>query len=490
MKGGVSLETIDMTIVEEMPFDSDRKLMSVLLRDDAGRCFQYTKGAPEGILARCDSQRHGDRVTVLTDAQRNEILLASSGMADRALRVLALAERDDIAGNIDEAHLTFVGLVGMIDPPRPEAKQAVRRCRDAGIRPVMITGDHPSTAQAIARELGIAAESDQALTGQQLDSTSDQELAANVERYSVYARVAPEHKLRVVRAWQSRGEIVAMTGDGVNDAPAVKTADIGVAMGLTGTDVTRESSAMVLLDDNFATIVNAVEEGRTIYDNIQKFLIFLLSCNAGELLLMLFASILGWPVPLLPVQLLWINLITDGLPALALAMEPPEPGVMSRRPRPSRELILSWGLGATCVFQGLLLAAVGLIAFGLFQGMSAAHVDLARSVTFSVVVLGELFRSFAARSRTWTFWELGPLTNVYLVAAVAFSAILQAVIILIPALHPVFETRPHGLSIWAVLVLIVLALTPMMTIELIKLGRRGFSRGLSDKNRHATDATR
>ena len=369
--------------------------MSVLCKDDSGHRVQYTKGAPAGILEKCVSERRDNQVIALTDERRHAITEANVEMASRALRVLALAYRDDdgAEATIDENNLTFAGLVGMIDPPREEVKQAVARCREAGIRPVMITGDHPATAMAIAKELGIASETDRVVTGQELDAMSDDELATNVDNIAVYARVAPEHKLRVVRAWKGRGEIVAMTGDGVNDAPAVKAANIGIAMGISGTDVTREAAAMVLMDDNFASIVNAVEEGRAIYANIRKFLIYLLSCNAGELMLMLVASLLGWPIPFIPVQLLWINLVTDGLPALALAMEPPEPGLMRRRPRRSTESMLSWSLGSTVLGQGVLLAAVGLAAFWLSYDQER-DLDQARTMTFCVVVYAELFRAW------------------------------------------------------------------------------------------------
>ncbi|MBN8625566.1 MAG: cation-translocating P-type ATPase [Planctomycetes bacterium] len=485
MKGALTSRERKPQVVQELPFDSDRKAMSVLLEEDSSRRVQYTKGAPEGILAGCVTERRDNQVVALTDERRREIIQANVEMASRALRVLALASRDDAGTEptIDEQSLTFVGLVGMIDPPREEVKQAVVRCRMAGIRPVMITGDHPATACAIARELGIASASDHIVTGQDLDAMSDDELAANVEQIAVYARVAPEHKLRVVRAWKSRGEIVAMTGDGVNDAPAVKAADIGIAMGVSGTDVTREAAAMVLMDDNFASIVNAVEEGRAIYDNIQKFLIFLLSCNAGELMLMLFASLLGWPIPLLPVQLLWINLVTDGLPALALAMEPPEPDLMRRRPRRSNESMLSWSLGGVVIGQGLLLAAVGLAAFW-FGYDQESDLDQARTMTFCVVVYGELFRALAARSRIWTFWQLGPWTNPYVFAAVAISALLQISIITVPFARPIFAATGH--TSWEWFVLSALALTPVTVIESVKLGRQFFGRSDSSDSTGAS----
>lgn len=469
MKGGVFSLGDKPHVVEELPFDSDRKAMSVLLMTDSEQRIQYTKGSPEGILAKCVFERRNGDVIKLTDERRAEIVQSNEDMASRALRVLALAYRDDSGPTpkIDESNLTLVGMAGMIDPPREEVKRAVVSCREAGIRPVMITGDHPSTAAAIARELGIATEHDRVMTGTDLDAMSDKELHANVDHIAVYARVAPEHKLRVVRAWQNRGDIVAMTGDGVNDAPAVKAADIGIAMGISGTDVTREASAMVLMDDNFASIISAVEEGRAIYDNIKKFLVFLLSCNAGELMLMLCASLVGWPTPLLPVQLLWINLVTDGFPALALAMEPPEPGLMQRKPRPSTESMLSWSLGGIVLFQGALLAAIGLVAFayGYYPEKSTGR---GRTMAFCVVVYAELFRALAARSRTWTFWQLGPATNLYVFVAVLISSLLQVGVIELPFVQPIFRTSGHSFLEW--MIVLGMALTPVTVIELGKLG--------------------
>ncbi|HND51542.1 MAG TPA: cation-translocating P-type ATPase, partial [Pirellulaceae bacterium] len=361
------------------------------------------------------------------------------------------------------------GLVGMIDPPRDEVRVAVATCRSAGIRPVMITGDHPATALAIARELKLAGHGDGVMTGAELDTLTDAQLAERVEHVAVYARVSAEHKLRVVRAWKSRDQVVAMTGDGVNDAPAVKAADIGIAMGITGTDVTKEASDMVLTDDNFASIVSAVEEGRAIFDNIRKVLLFLLSCNLGELFLLLVASLLGWPAPLVPIQLLWINLVTDGLPALALALEPPEPGLMSRPPRPPRESILSPRIGSTLLLWGLVDGLVGLIAFGVMYQRHPEDLEHIRAVTFCVVVFAELFRSLGARSRTLTQFQVGFATNPALLVAICVSALLQFFVVTMPFARPVFEIERSPIGEWMTIAL--LALAPITIVEIAKLLR-------------------
>jgi Ca2+-transporting ATPase len=477
MKGGVGPLSTAGHLIAEIPFDSERKMMSVVVRLAAGETRMYAKGAPEVILARCVSERRGGRSDLLTDAGRDALTQGAATMAGRGLRVLALADRDlpgkDV-GTYDETDLVFAGLAGMMDPPRDEARVAVRKCHDAGIRPVMITGDHPITALAVARELEIAGDGDFARTGAELDELSDADLAAQVDRIAVYARVAAEHKLRVVRAWKSRGEVVAMTGDGVNDAPAVRAADIGIAMGVTGTDVTREAAAMVLTDDNFASIVAAVEEGRGIFDNIQKVLWYLLSCNVGEILLMLTASLLGWPAPLLPVQLLWINLVTDGLPALALALEPAEPGLMRRKPRPPREPILSLQTGLWIVLQGGLIAAAALAGFAILLRLRPDDVGRARTVAFCVLVYAELFRALAARSRTLTLAQLGLFTNPALLGAIAISGLLQLAVVTLPFAAPVFESAQHFRSEWAVVYL--LALLPVTLIEVAKLARDAVAR--------------
>ncbi len=455
--------------VYEISFDSERKAMSVILSRDGGHVM-YTKGAPEVILSKCVSERRDGKVEPLTDARRNEILAMNTQMASRALRVLGLAYREqpdkDDSGGFVETGLVFAGLVGMIDPPREEAKEAVKKCRDAGIRPVMITGDHPATARAIARELDIATEAERVITGQELDGLSDAELDAAVDRIAVYARVSAEHKLRVVRAWKRRGQVVAMTGDGVNDGPAIKAADIGIAMGISGMDVTKEASAMVLADDNFASIVNAVEEGRGIFDNIQKVLAYLLSSNAGEILFVLVVSVLGWPAPLLPLQLLWINLVTDGLPALALSREPPEPDVMQRKPQLPGTKMLSGRMALTLLLHGVLIGGTALAAFAIHYGPHPRMLARARTMAFCVLVFGELFRSLSARSSRLTLARLGLFSNPYLLGAIGVSALLQLSVVTLPFTQPLFESATH--YTWEWIDVFVLALIPACTIELAK----------------------
>ena len=470
MKAGISARNRNQHVLYEIPFDSERKAMSVVLRGADGSQTMYTKGAPEVLLAKCVSERRGGRVEPLSNDRRQEIMRSNSEMAGRALRVLALAYRDhsETAPNeFDEADLIFAGLIGMIDPPREEAKDAVRRCHAAGIRPVMITGDHPATALAIARELHIAGENDRVVSGQELDAFSDDELKAQVDRIAVYARVSAEHKLRVVNAWKQRGEIVAMTGDGVNDAPAVKAADIGIAMGVTGTDVTKEASDMVLTDDNFASIVNAVEEGRGIFDNIQKFVHYLLACNAGEVLLMFFAALIGWPVPLVAIQILWINLVTDGLPALALGMEPPERDIMQRAPRPPHETVITRKRGLLILFHGTLIATVAGLGFWLTYQGDAAQVGRARTVAFCVTAFSQLFFAVCCRSQRFTMPELGLFSNPHILGAIVISGLLQLSVVTLPFAQPVFEVATH--LTWEWLLIGALSLTPATIVEVGKL---------------------
>lgn len=461
-------------ILFEVPFDSERKAMSVVVGTPDGSAVVYTKGAPEVVLAMCSAIRWEGRVEFLTEGHRQAVLRANTEMASRALRVLALAYRPGIApaeGPGVERELVFAGLAGLMDPPREEVKDAIRTCRTAGIRPVMITGDHPATAQAIGRELGLTTDDKQALTGRDLDGLSDADLTAQVERVGVYARVTSEHKLRVVRAWKARGHVVAMTGDGVNDAPAVKAADIGIAMGITGTDVTKEASAMVLTDDNFASIVSAVEEGRAIYANIQKFVHYLLAGNANKLLVMFVAAVLGWHEPLLAVQILWLNLVTDGLPALALGVEGPEGGLMHREPRPPAEPLIPPRMAVAIIGHGVLLAAAALTGFHLVYQGGAGDLDRARVVAFCVMGLAQLFYAFAARSRTATCFALGLFSNPYLLVATAASALLQLGVVLLPFAQPFFGVNsvPRAEE-WALIA--GLALMPAALIELSKVGRR------------------
>ncbi|MFO0909933.1 MAG: cation-translocating P-type ATPase [Isosphaeraceae bacterium] len=473
----------DERVVLEIPFDTERRAMSVVVREADGSALMFTKGAPETVLARCVSEFRGGQVVPLTDERRAEIAAVNAAMASRALRVLALSDRsfpDASVGRFDEVDLTFVGLAGMIDPPRDEARDAVQTCRDAGIRPVMITGDHPETALAIARELGLV-EADANLaasavmTGPALEAIPDETLRETVATTSVYARVSAEHKLRVVRAWKARGEIVAMTGDGVNDAPAIEAADIGIAMGIAGTDVTREASDMVLTDDNFASIVSAVEEGRGIFDNIQKFVLYLLACNAGEVLVMLFAVVVGWPAPLTALQILWINLVTDGLPALALGLEPPEPDIMNRPPRPPGEPVISRRRGLMILGHGLLVATVTCIGFALVRRNSG--LEQARTAALSVLAFAQLFYSFSCRSQRYTLPQLGVFTNPYLLGAIATSALLQVSITTWPVARSVFNVMAHEPQEW--LLVLGLALTPVTLIELGKLVRSALRPAIS-----------
>jgi Ca2+-transporting ATPase len=477
LKAGLDFTGPSRDVVHEIPFDSDRKAMSVVVASgDAQRML--TKGAPEMILALASHEQISGQARELTAQRRTELLRLAADLAGRAMRVLALATRDyppSYSGPYHEAGLTFVGLVGMLDPPREEAREAVNRCRRAGIRPMMITGDHPATAAAIARELSIG-DGGRVVTGVELDAMSDTELAAQVDTISVYARVSAEHKQRIVHALKNRGEIVAMTGDGVNDAPAVSAADIGIAMGISGTDVTKAASDMVLTDDNFASIVNAVEEGRGIYDNIQKVVHYLLSCNAGEVLLMFVAAVLGWPTPLRPIQLLWINLITDGLPALTLGMERPGRQIMARPPRPPREPVITAARGGRIVAYGILFALSMGLGFAYVHWShnpkvdSATVDDSARTVAFCIACYSQMFFAFGCRSEQLTFPQLGVFSNVSMLAAIALSGLLQLGTVLLPAGRAVFQTTAVTPQQWALIVL--LSLLPVTVLECLKFFQR------------------
>ena len=460
----------------EVPFDPERKLMTVV-RKTSGGVVAYVKGAPDILLTRCTRYLTAEGTVVsLTEPARQAILSANAAFAHEALRVLGMARRPletEPGGSRAEElerDLIFLGLAAMKDPLRPEAKVAVRTCGEAGIKTVMITGDHKETAVAIARELGILDGDVQALSGMELDALSDEALAGQVEQVAVYARVSAEHKLRIVRAWKARGAIVAMTGDGVNDGPAVKAADIGVAMGLTGTDVTKEASDMVVTDDNFASIAAAVEEGRSIYENIRKSIHFLLSCNISEIMLMLLATLFALPLPLLPVQILWINLVTDGLPALALAVDPADPDLMRRRPRSPQERFLTVRRMQLLFGQGSFIALITILVFVYCLYGMDQNLERARTLTFTVLVLAQLFHAFNCRSDRRSLFAIGLWTNKSLLWAVAGSAVLQATIILNPWTQEVFKAAPLNPEQWALA--FGLGVLPLLAMESWKAARR------------------
>jgi Ca2+-transporting ATPase len=418
--------------------------MTTVHSDSANAFLSITKGAPEAIAVLCDRVCSGGSVSPV---DRNAIGRAAQGMAEEGLRVIAFAQcrlrnlPQKLSPESLEGGLTFLGLVGLLDPPREAVEESVRRCREAGITPVMITGDHPATSLAIARQLGLATDEAAVITGAQLDGLSEAEFGRRVSDLRVYARASPEQKLRIVMALQDRGECVAMTGDGVNDAPALRQADIGVAMGATGTDVAKEASAMVLLDDNFATVVRAVREGRRIYDNLRRFIRYQLTTNSAEVWTLFLAPFLGLPVPLLPIQILWINLVTDGLPGLALAVERAERDVMKRPPRPVGEGVLARGLGAHVLWIGLLMAALtlGAQAWHVDAGLPQAHWQ---TIVFTMLCFVQLGHVLAVRSERESLFALGLLSNKPLLGAVAIAVALQFAIIYVPVLNRLFHTRP------------------------------------------------
>ena len=466
----------------ENPFESERFRMSVVY-EKVNKHVVYVKGAPDVILGLCRyySKNSGD--VVLTDTIKAEILVANEQMTQQAFRVLAVAYRQISKADADnvendlEKELVFAGLIGMIDPPRPEAKTAIALCRQAGIKTVMITGDHPNTAVAIAKELQMFNnDSNQTLTGTELDNLNDEAFAQVINNIIVYSRVSPTHKLRIVRALKRQGHIVAMTGDGVNDAPAIKEADIGIAMGINGTDVTKEAASMVLADDNFATIVAAVEEGRGIYDNIRKFIRYLLSCNLGEVLTMFIASIVGLPLPLLPIQILWVNLVTDGLPAMALGIDPNDHNIMNRQPRNPRESVFSRGLSRKIIARGLQISISTVL---VFAGVYFLKNDLAeaRTMAFCTLVFTQMFHVFDCRSEIFSVFEIGLFKNKYLLAATGCSVCMQLLVIYHPFMRTVFGTVPLTIGDW-VIVLGVSGWTFMIAATRHLLFRRRVSRAV------------
>ena len=462
--------------LSEIPFDSERKCMTTLHRLPAGDVVSFTKGATDVMLEKADTMWiNGELLPI----DRNQLITANDEMAERGLRVLCIAMRrwdtlpDSVTCEIVEIKLSILGLVGMMDPPREEVKEAVNLCKTAGIRPVMITGDHPVTARAIAERVGFLEPSDHdnVITGQELERLSLEEFEEKVENIRVYARVAPEQKLKIVKALQDKGQFVAMTGDGVNDAPALKRADIGVAMGITGTDVSKEAAHMILLDDNFATIVRAVQEGRKIYDNIRKFIRYLLTTNSGEIWTLFLAPILGLPVPLLPIHLLWVNLVTDGLPALALSVEPAEGDVMKRPPRNPKESIFAHGLGLHAIWVGILM---GVIVLSI-QAWSLANVDAHwQTMVFTVLCLTQLGHVLAIRSERQSLFKMGLFSNKPLLGAVVLTFLLQMAIIYIPAMNRIFKTEP--LTAGELLIAIVASSIVFFAVEIEKWIVRRFGR--------------
>jgi Ca2+-transporting ATPase len=470
-KAGFRKIELDKTYprVNEIPFTSETKRMTTLHTMD-DRVVAFSKGAPEMILDSCTKQLTAEGESPLTAQDREQILDVARNMAGEALRVLAVARRTDTHIEAAEQEMTFLGLLGMIDPPRPEAKKAIQTCEEAGIKVVMITGDHPLTAQAVARELGLL-KNGRVVTGAELEAMSDEAFDREVETIEVYARVSPAHKLRVVGALQNKGHIVAMTGDGVNDAPALKKADIGIAMGITGTDVTKEAAAMTLTDDNFASIVAAVEEGRGIFGNIKKYLMYLLSSNIGEILLMAGATLLGMPLPLATVQILYINLATDGLPALALSVDPPESDLMRRAPRDPRTGIFTRPVIILMVIGGVWLAIANLIMFywAMNSGRSA---DEARTMTFVSVVLFEFFKAYSFRSDRNSIFRKS-FENKWLNIAIVWELVLLSLIVYLPVLHPVFGTFSLTLTDW--IIISILSITVIPVLEIAKwMQRRGW----------------
>ena len=475
--------------IGEVPFDSMRKMMSTVHKTADGKITQFTKGAPDEVLKRCSKALVDGKIVDMNDKIRNDILSANKAMADKALRVLAASMKSlDKEPSVYEPEavendLCFVGLVGMIDPVRPEVKPAIDECRSAGIRPIMITGDHKDTAVAIAMQLGIITDASQAITGAELNEISDEEFETAVEKYSVYARVQPEHKTRIVNAWRKKGKVTAMTGDGVNDAPSIKNADIGVGMGITGTDVTKNVADMILADDNFATIVSAVGEGRRIYDNIRKAIQFLLASNLSELLAIFFATLIGFTI-FQPVQLLWINLITDCFPALALGMEKPEADIMNRKPRDSKEGIFAGGLGFAVFYQGFLVTVITLASYFIGHWFETGNFEVTNSVhgttmAFLTLAMCEVFHAFNMRSLHGSIFTIKG-QNKWLWGAGALSLILTSVVVLVEPIANVFGMVAIGWEEYLVAMALGFAIIPI--VEFIKI----FSR-MIDKKKAANE---
>jgi len=517
IKGGVRQDLLAKILprVAEVPFDSERKCMSTIheikkekltqrmrdnlrevlkakgipMREDQTFYVAYIKGAPDVILERCDYIYREGRVEPLDEKTRQHVEKLNRDLAADALRVLGFAinvfpELPEPRPENVERDLVFVGLAGMIDPPRSEVKKAVQTAREAGIRTVMVTGDYPDTARAIAEQIGMLRSSSEVLTGRELQELDDEELFQRAASVDIYARVSPQHKVRIVEALKAHDHIVAMTGDGVNDAPALKRADIGVAMGITGTDVAKETADMVLTDDNYASIVAAVEEGRVIYSNIRKFVFYLLSCNVGEILIIFLATLLRWPLPLTAIQLLVLNLITDGAPALALGLEKGDPDIMKRPPRPPDEPVINREMAWRIVIQSIAITAATLVAFRAGLRWFPDELHRAQTMAFATLSISELLRAYTSRSDRYNLWQIGPFSNKYMQYAVLASLLILLGVIYIPLLDPIFDTAPLGLREWSII--LPMLLVPALVAEITKVfvrrrGERAFRRRMADR---------
>jgi len=470
LKGGITVENPQDRVVYELPFDSQRKSMSVCLQTPDSRFELYTKGAIEAILPKCTREYFRNTTEPLSAKRRDQILKVNDDLASAGFRVLAFAHRqsDTATPSATEENLVFAGLGALMDPPRSEVKVAVQRCLTAGIKPVMITGDHPATALSIAKELGIATTGDLVMSGTELQSISSEALRANIKRVSVYARVTADQKRKIVHAWQASGAPIAMTGDGVNDAPAIQDADIGIAMGIKGTEVTKQVSDLILMDDNFSTIVAGVEEGRTILENIKKVLNYLLAGNTGELAVMLGASILNLPMPLLATQILWVNLVTDAFPALALSVEPGEKGVMERPPLSANEPIIPWARALAILSQGLVIGLVALYAFWNSYSQDPNAIGKARTVAFGTLTFAHVLFALSCRS-SHPFFRVRFLSNVPLLIALTVSLLLQAMVMLIPHVREWFGVVILTEKEWGQV--LVLSVIPVGISEIAKIAR-------------------
>lgn len=476
-KLGQSAEQLNMVYprVQELPFDSSRKMMSTFHSSYInGKIVSFTKGAPDIVISKCTKIALNGKIVDFTKDLKANVLAVNTKFARSALRVLSMAYKvwnevpDHPTFEKVENDMIFVGLVGMIDPARPEVKESIKLCKQAGIETIMITGDYKETAYAIAKDLGMVESESQAMMGEELNNYSDEELREVVKKTKVYARVSPEHKVKIVTALKENGQITSMTGDGVNDALALKKADIGVAMGITGTDVAKNTADVILTDDNFATIVNAVEEGRIIFSNIKKFVFFLLSCNIGEILLVFVSILIGWEVPLVPIQLLWLNLVTDSFPAMALGVENAEPGIMSQPPRDTKEPILDKTMMGGIIFQAVAIAFASLLSYFWAAkvygvGRNLVHV---RTVVFTTLITAELLRAFSSRSQIYTLFKIGFFSNMRMIQAVFASFILTVLVLYVPVLNGIFDVIPLNMHDWQIV--LAFSFIPMLVGELYK----------------------